>query len=271
MYQGPGRIEILLGLGNCSQQLCLDLLHEAGMLAIQPNDTPIEVGQHLVHDNKNILSNITCYRRIISRLIYLKNTRPYIFYVVGRLSQFLEAPTPTHQSAVFQVLKYLKNNPREGLFFPATLSLKLLGYSDSDWGTCKERRRSISTHCFFIGTRLISWKSKKQKSISRSSCEAKHRALANATCEAQWLLNLLKAFCIPHQAPAVIFCDNDKAIHIANNHIFHEHTKHIDMDCHIVRDRVEEGIIHLTPIQSKEQISDFLTKPLCTTFPSFEV
>jgi hypothetical protein len=109
---------------------------------------------------------------------------------------------------------------------------------------------------------LISWKSKKQKSVSRSSCEAKYRALANATCEAQWLKNLLKAFCISHRSPTVIFCNNDSAIHIANNPVFHERTKHIDMDCHIVRDKVEEGVVHLMPIQTKEQIADLLTKPL---------
>jgi hypothetical protein len=117
------------------------------------------------------------------------------------------APTHIHHNAEMRIVKYLKNSPREGLFFPASSSLKLFGYSDSNWGTCKESRRSISAQCFFLGKSLISWKSKKQ-SLSRSFCEAEYRALANATFEAQWLVNLLKSFRIDHKFPRVLFCDN---------------------------------------------------------------
>jgi hypothetical protein len=88
--------------------------------------------------------------------------------------------------------------------------------------------------------------------------------LENATCEAQWLLNFLTAFCNPHKFPAVIFCDNESAIHIANNPVFYERRKHIGMDCHI-QYKVEEGIILLMPIQSKDQTADMMTKALCTT------
>jgi hypothetical protein len=126
------------------------------MLAAQSKETPMEVGQHLVHDSTNILPDITSYRRLIGRLIYLTNTCLDICYAVGRLSQFLVAPTASHQVAAYRLLKYLKNNPGEGLFFPANSTLKLLGYSYSDWGIFKDIRRSISTHFFYLGTNLIS-------------------------------------------------------------------------------------------------------------------
>jgi hypothetical protein len=148
-------VNLLLGITINQRKYCLDLLQEIGMLAAQSKDAPMEVGQHLVHDSSNILPDITNYSRLIGRLIYLTNTRPDISYAVGRLSQFLAAPIASHQAAAYRVLKYLKNNPGEGLFFPANSTVKLLGYSDSDWGTCKDTRRSISAHCFYLGTSLI--------------------------------------------------------------------------------------------------------------------
>ncbi|GAU43223.1 hypothetical protein TSUD_241130 [Trifolium subterraneum] len=140
--------------------------------------------------------------------------------------------------------------------------IKDAGFSDSDWGACPDTRRSTTGLCFFLGNSLISWKSKKQAVVSRSSSEAEYRALAQTTCEAQWLIYLLQDFHITHSSPVIIYCDNKYALHIAANPVFHERTKHIEMDCHIVREKVQSGLIHLLPVPSKEQVADILTKPL---------
>ncbi|MCI22273.1 copia protein [Trifolium medium] len=116
--------------------------------------------------------------------------------------------------AGLHVLKFLKNHPGQGLFFSSSSSLNLKGYSDSDWGACPDTMRSTTGICFFLGTSLISWKSKKQTVVSRSSSEAEYRALAQATCEGQWLLYLLKDFHINHASPIIIYRDNKSAIHI---------------------------------------------------------
>ena len=166
-----------------------------------------------------------------------------------------------------RVLRYLKGSPGRGLFFPRDTSLQLFGFSDADWGGCPDTRRSISGFCFFLGSSLVSWKAKKQQTVSRSSSEAEYRALGSATCELQWLTFLLQDLHICCSKPAALYCDNQSALHIAANPVFHERTKHLDIDCHIVREKVNAGLMRLLPISSQNQCADIFTKAL--TFKSF--
>ena len=145
----------------------------------------------------------------------------------------MDSPTDAHLKAAYRIIRYLKQSPATGLFFSVNNSFTLSGYTDSDWGACKDTRKSISGYCFFLDQTLISWKSKKQAIVSRSSSEAEYRALANGTCELVWLLKLLKEFNILPPLPVDIFCDNKSAIYIASNPIFHERTKHVKVDCHV--------------------------------------
>lgn len=163
--------------------------------------------------------------------------------------------------AAMHVLRFIKRNPRQGLYFRTDVALSLIGFCDSDWGACPDTRRSSTGFCFFLGTSIVSWKSKKQSIVSRSSSEAEYRALAQSACEAQWLLYMLRDLHITHTDPVVIYCDNKSALHIAANPVFHERTKHIEIDCHVVHDKIK-GVLHLLPVSSKEQVADLLTKSL---------
>ena len=196
------------GISLYQRKYTLDLLQDTGMLGAKPVSTPMDYTLKLSKNSGTALSDISAYRRLIGKLLYLSHTRPDIAFVVNRLSQFLEAPSDIHQQAATRILRYLKGAPATGLFFNADSDLKLRGYSDSDWGACPDTRCSVTGFCFFLGSSLISWKSKKQPTVSRSSSEAEYRALAHATCEAQWLLYLLTDLHILHSAPVAIFCDS---------------------------------------------------------------
>ncbi|CAL0299836.1 unnamed protein product [Lupinus luteus] len=241
----------------------LDLLQETGMLAAKPCSTPMEYSIKLIHSKSgDLLPNPSTYRRLIGKFVYLTQTRPDLSFAVGHLSQFLSAPTDEHLKAAMRILRYIKSTIGIGIFFPSSSDFKVKGYTDADWGACIDTRRSVSGYCFYIGNSLICWKSKKQKTVSRSSAEAEYRALALAACEAQWLMHLLSDLKVNHSDPIVLYCDNQSALHIATNPVFHERTKHIDIDCHSVRERIQSDIIHLLPISTVFQVADIFTKAL---------
>lgn len=266
---GPARyflgLEIALsqqGIVLSQRQYVLQLLEDAGFLACKPVSIPIDPNTALCTSADDPLVDGVLYRRLVGRLLYLTLTRPDITFAVHRLTQFLQQPRMTHLHAVHHLLRYLKNNPGQGLFFSADSSFQLRAFADADWGSCPDTRRSTTGFCIFLGESLVSWKAKKQQTVSRSSAEAEYRALATVTSEIVWLQQLLQDFHIGITSPAVLFCDNLAAIHIATNPMFHERTKHIEIDCHFVRDRLLSGHIKLLPVRSKHQLADLYTKAL---------
>jgi len=118
----------------------------------------------------------------------------------------------------------------------------------------------ISGYCFFIGKSLVSWKSKKQPTVSCSSAEAKYRVLAFATRELQWMCFLLHDLKQALSRLPVLYNNNQSALHIYVNPVFLERTKHLDIDCHLVREKIQAGVMHLLPITSEHQTTDVFTK-----------
>ncbi|XP_031249394.1 uncharacterized protein LOC116107227 [Pistacia vera] len=253
------------GIALSQRHYTLQLLEDSGYLACKPTVVPMDPKLRLTATEGELLSDITHYRRLVGKLLYLTLSRPDITFAVHKLTQFLAQPHLPHLKAMHHLLRYLKNSPGQGLLFSSHSSLQLKAFSDSDWGSCPNSRRSVTSFCIFIGDSLVSWKAKKQTTVSRSSTEAEYRALSSTASELIWLQQLLQDFQVTVASPALLYYDNQAAIHIASNPTFHERTKHIEIDCHFVRERVASGVLKLLPIRFQYQLADLFTKPLPST------
>nr|GEU29321.1 ribonuclease H-like domain-containing protein [Tanacetum cinerariifolium] len=136
-----------------------------------------------VVDTDYPLTGINGYQKLVEKLIYLTHTRPNISYVVHVLSQFMHAPLQLHLKLAFRVLRYLKNALGKGISFNKCDDLSIRTCVDSDWAQCKVTRKSVTGYAIFIGKSLVSWKSKKQSMLSKSSVEAEYKVMNNVTCE----------------------------------------------------------------------------------------
>ncbi|KAL0539908.1 hypothetical protein IC582_024129 [Cucumis melo] len=239
-----------------------DLLNRSGITDSATFSTPLDPNVRLTPFDGVLLEDPTLYRQLVGSLIYLTVTRPDIAYAVHIVSQFMAAPRTIHFTAVLRILRYIKGTLGHGLQFSSQSSLVLSGFSDADWAGDPTDRRSTTGYCFYLGDALISWRSKKQSVVSRSSTESEYRALADATSELIWLRWLLTDMGAPQTSPTILHCDNHSAIQIAHNDVFHERTKHIENDCHFVRHHLQSNTLHLQPISTTDQPADIFTKAL---------
>ena len=232
------------------------------MLDCKPVDTPMDPNVKLVPGQGESFGDPGRYRRLVGKLNYLTITRPDISFPVSVVSQFLQSPCDSHWDAVIRILRYIKSTPGQGVLYEIRGHTQVIGYTDADWAGSPTDRRSTSGYCVFIGGNLISWKSKKQHVVARSSAEAEYRAMALATCELIWLRHLLQELRFGKDEQMKLICDNQAALHIASNPVFHERTKHIEVDCHFIREKIASGCMATSFVNSNDQLADIFTKSL---------
>ncbi|KAH9659677.1 hypothetical protein KPL70_023950 [Citrus sinensis] len=185
-----------------------DILKKAHMLDSKGCNTPMSVADKLYKDKGKLFENPSLYRSIIGSLQYVTLTRPDIAFTVNKLSQFLAAPTVLHWQACKRVLRYLQCTATYGIQFYNSKSFSLTAFSDADWGSDPDDRRFVGRYCIFLGSNLVSWSSKKQNVVSRSSAESEYRALTLTTSEVLWISYLLQELRIQLTNTPVLYCDN---------------------------------------------------------------
>ncbi|UYV61328.1 hypothetical protein LAZ67_1004381 [Cordylochernes scorpioides] len=197
--------------------------------------------------------------------LYLANcTRPDLMFSVTRLAQFSSNPGRRHWQAAKHVLRYLHGSINLSLVYRRTDSNDVCAYSDADWASNIDDRRSNSGTAITIGHSLVIWKTSKQKCVSLSTMEAEYLALSQTTKEAVWIATILKElkFLTNFAFPLIIHCDNRSAIDFSKNNAENNRSKHIDIRYYHVRERIISGEIKIVYIPTKENLADVFTKTL---------
>ncbi|CAH9057687.1 unnamed protein product [Cuscuta epithymum] len=240
-----------------------DLLHRFHLHTVKPVRTPLPSRTTLSLTDGELLSDATEYRSMVGALQYLIITRPDITYAVHLVSQFMHAPRTTHLLAVKRIYRYLQGTSTHGLWLKSDKNISvIMAYSDADWAGCPDSSRSTTGYAVFLGSNLISWRSKKQPTVSKSSTEAEYRAIAYTVQDTLFIRSLLADMGIYISAPVHLYCDNVSASYLAVNPIQHDRSKHIKIDYHFVRERVAHGDLVVKYIPTQLQLADIFTKNL---------
>ncbi|KAL2228848.1 UNVERIFIED_CONTAM: Retrovirus-related Pol polyprotein from transposon RE2 [Sesamum indicum] len=221
------------GLYIAQTKYILDIVNDTGLLQAKSASTPFPSSLKLAAGSDSLFSHPDLYRRFVGRLLYLGFSRSDISYPVQQLSQYLNQPCDSHWKAALHVVRYLKGYPSKGLYFPAANPFTLRAFCDADWASCLDSRRSLIGYCIFFGDALVSWKTKKQSTVSRSTAESEYRSLASTA-----------------------------VLHIMENPFFHERTKHIELDCHLVKDAYKDGFVSPSFVPDFLQLADAFTNYL---------
>ena len=245
-------------------QYAEELLDRAGMSNCRPISTPIDVKPKLSTTSGELVPDPSEYRQLAGALQWLTLTRPDIAHAVQQIYLHMHDPCEGHLALVERVLRYIQGTTDHGLHLPASKSLDIVAYSDTDWAGCPDTHRSTLGFCVFLGDSLVSWSSKPQAVVSWSSAQAEYRGVANATAKCCWQRHLLGELRVDMDKATIVYCDNVSAFYLSENPVHHGRNKHVELDVHFVREKVVVGAIRVVHIPTRQQLMDILTKGLPT-------
>ncbi|CDO78191.1 hypothetical protein BN946_scf184635.g1 [Trametes cinnabarina] len=250
-------------------------LERFGMADCAPVNTPMDPNVRLLKEPDDAdLSDMKDipYQAAIGTLMYAAlGTRPDISYAVQALSQFSSRPGPAHWTAVKRVFRYLKGTLDYGITYrrkgeqqPRAYydHFRLEGYSDADWGANPVDRMSISGYAFLIGSGVIAWSSKKQAVVALSSTEAEYMAISYAARQAIWMRSMLAELTFVQERATKLRADNQSAIALSKDNVYHARSKHIDIQHHFIRECIESDTIALSYVPTDENVADLFMKAL---------
>ena len=187
------------------------MLKKFKILDCNPVNTSMEIGIKLSRFDEGHIEDLTLFKSFVGSLRYLTCTRPDILFVVGVISQFMEAPTSTHMKAAKRILRYLKGTIDYGLLYSSSINFKLVGFNDSDFTRDIDDRKSTTGFVFFMGDCAVTWSSKKQSIVTLSTYKAEYVAAISCVCHAIWLRRLLEELYLKQGEATKIFIDNKYA------------------------------------------------------------
>ncbi|GKD96534.1 hypothetical protein Tco_1380431 [Tanacetum coccineum] len=201
------------------------------------------------------------YRGMIGTLLYLTASRPDLQFAICMCARYQARPTEKHLHAVKRIFQYLRGTVNRGLWYPKDSSIALTAFADADHAGCQDTRRSTSGSMQFLGDRLVSWSSKRQKSAAISSTKAEYIALSGCCAQVLWMRSQLTDYGFGfNKIP--MYCDNKSAIALCCNNVQHSRSKHIDIRFHFIKEHVENGVIELYFVNTEYQLADIFTKAL---------
>jgi hypothetical protein len=227
----------------------------------KPIKTPMGTKGHLDLDTGGKSVDQKVYRSMIGSLLYLCASQSNIMLSVCMCATFQANPKKVHLRVVKRIMIYLVYTPKFGLWYPKESTFDLIGYSNADYARCKIDRKSTSGTCQFLGRSLVSWVSKKQNSVALSTTEAEYIAVGHCCVQLLWMRQTLRDYGYK-LSKVPLLCDNENAIHMANNPVEHSRTKHIDIRYHFLRDHQQKGGIEIAYVNTHNQLADIFTKPL---------
>jgi len=201
------------------------------------------------------------YRGMVGSLLYLTASRPDILFSVCLCARFPSDPRESHLTVVKRIFRSLKGTTNLGLLYRKSLDYKLVGFCDVDYAGDRIERKSTSENCQFLGENLISWASKRQATIAKSTTKAKYISAASCCTQLLWMKHHLEDYQINANS-IPIYCDNTTVICLSKNPILHSREKHIEIKHHFIRDYVQKGILDIQFIDTEHQWADIFTKPL---------
>ncbi|GJX17685.1 putative ribonuclease H-like domain-containing protein [Tanacetum coccineum] len=219
-----------------------EILKKFGFLTVKTASTPMETSKPLLKDAEAEDVDVHLYRSMIGSLMYLTTSRPDIMFVVCACARFQVTPKVSHLYAVKRIFRYLKGQPKLGLWYPKDSPFDLEAYTDSDYAGASLDRKSTTRGCQFLGSRLISWQCKKQTIVANSTTEAEYVAAASCCGQILWIQNQMLDYRYNFMNTK-IFIDNESTIRIVKNPVFHSKTKHIEIRHHFIRDSNEKKLI----------------------------
>ena len=219
-----------------------DILQKFDFETLRTATTPFEPPTPKIKNEPDQAVNVHLYRSMIGSLMYLTASRPDITFAVSACSRHQVTPLTSHLNAVKKIFKYLKGQPKLGLWYPRESPFMLEAYSDSDYAGANLDRKSTTGGCQFLGRRLISWQCKKQTIVATSSTEAEYVAVAHCCSQVLWIQNQMLDYGFNFMNTK-IYIDNQSTISIVKNLVFHQRTKHIEIRHHFIRDANEKHLI----------------------------